>query len=125
MRVRVQVSELEDAWRQKERTFGAKLSTTEDAHRDSLLELRKILGAQQRHGAHCKDEYEQMSARMETRLKEMTDELQRARLRHEQLVQTQSATRQSLVQVLYVFTVLYIHTYLCTRTLHMFINSTT
>ena len=94
-----QVSELEEGWRQKERTFCAKLATTEDAHRDSLLELRKILTSQQRHSAHCKEEYEQMSARMESRLKEMTDELQRARLRQDQLVQTQNATRQSLVQV--------------------------
>ena len=93
------MSDLEEGWRQKERTFCAKLATTEDAHRDSLLELRKILASHQRHSAHCKEEYEQMSARMETRLKEMVDELQRARLRHEQLVQTQNATRQSLVQV--------------------------
>lgn len=40
-----------------------------------------------------------MAARTETRLKEMTGELQRARLRYDQLVQTQNATRQNLVQV--------------------------
>ena len=71
----------------------------DDSHNSSMEEMRRMLASWQRHSAHCKAEYEQLSARMESRMKDLNEELVRTRLRADQLLKLHNDTKEALTDV--------------------------
>ena len=91
--------EMEESYAQKERAMMAKMWASEESRTDSLQEMRAMLAKWQRHSAHAKDDYEQMSAKLESRIHDLNDELARTRLKADQALKMHFECKNSLAEV--------------------------
>ncbi|XP_078601471.1 sodium channel and clathrin linker 1-like [Branchiostoma floridae x Branchiostoma japonicum] len=80
-----QVAMLEQEHKQREREFTVKLEGTEDANRQSMSELRKLLTAQQKMNAKWREESKGLTRKFEGKLSELRSELSRHKKYNDEL----------------------------------------
>ena len=93
-----QMSSLQQELQVKEKQYEVKLQALEDSHRQSTLELRNMLAAQQHMSTKWKEECGSIAQKMEHNMNDSRNELARERRRNEELTRLLRESRDKTVE---------------------------